>query len=224
MRIVSYLFQSFMAEGDPRRASYLKQLSMLARSCARLGLPLAVLADRPIDGFDCCLITPEPSLMRTVLAAQCGYLNSPWFRDDTVLVDSDILFLRVPIEGFGDWDICLTTRKGVRSPFGRPPVNNGAVYCRAMSRDRCVAFFDAALARCGDFWGADQWALSEAAAPVGHNETAERSGATVRFVPARALNYAPRSLDDPRAVDAAVLHFKGWRKELMPAFAERLAS
>lgn len=225
MNIVSFFAPRFAADHQGVVEDYLAMLAILEESCARLGLRHIVITDGTIDLDHAVFRPPLPdNLMQATLAGQLAYLKDALFDRDTAFVDADCLVARNPGSLFVDrFDMALTGRYWGKGP-ALAPINNGAMYVRRASRDRCVTFFERAAAVCGPEWGADQWAIAETCEPMPDAPTTkERSGALIRFLKLYPWNYPPRTIDDAGALDAVVLHFKGARKSFMEAMWRKIA-
>lgn len=223
INIVTFFAPRYLANNAEHAHDYGPMLDLLARSCARLQLRFIVITDPSARlGYECFAPALPEKLMPSVLAGQLAYLKSPLFDADSVLVDVDVLVQRNPAKAFRQpFDLALTGRRLGKD--ARNPINNGVMFCRLAARERCVAFFERALALCGEDWGADQKAINDACAPAPRSVGLyERSGAAVRVLPVKEYAAAPKSLDDERARRSMFLHFKGDRKGMMRAFLDRI--
>jgi hypothetical protein len=127
-----------------------------------------------------------------------------------ILVDTDVLFQRSVADVFErTFDVALTDRNWPGTPQGDQmlltmPFNTGAVW------SRCPAFWAdvlkewLALPMAQQDWMSEQRCVWQVV----------RTGRyRVAVLPGVMFNYPPRSLDDPLTQNAAVVHFKGIRKQ-----------
>jgi hypothetical protein len=150
-----------------------------------------------------------------------------------VFMDTDMLFVRrvdeILVPGA---DLSVTVRQ-----IQEMPINGGLIVADTARHEPVCRFFDRMLERYADLsdaekrWDGDQIVLQRLLrAPVARLngiEIVERDGLVVRFAPVSVFNNTPRSwylrlgLFRP---GARLLHFKGWRKRRMPAYARRFLS
>jgi hypothetical protein len=136
---------------------------------------------------------------------------------DIVFVDADCLINRELSSAFTGFDLGLTRRADPISP-----INNGAMYVARHGIDRARDFFCKALTLCGGHWGADQEAISQAAAPVPDVECrVERDGMLIEFLSMRQYGAVPKVPGEKHKNFPFVIHFKGATKDWAEAYARR---
>jgi hypothetical protein len=198
---------------------YLPLMRMQRDSAMRFGHGHWVVTDAEIPGFSCVREKLPESIMRAMIVGVVARLARGGDRD-IVFVDCDCLINRDLSDAFADeqaWDMILTRRPNLACP-----VNNGAMYVRLEGIGKAQAFFENALQQCGDHWGADQEAISRAAAPV--PETAGfgvRHGCGIKFVDMRLYNAVPKMPNKKHRANPFVIHFKGDTKDWAEGYAAR---
>lgn len=200
------------------RVDYLDLIRLQKRSAERFGHKHTVVTDAEIDKEFGGLITLLPDeLMPAMIAGVIARLR--WGGDsDLVFLDADCLVVRNldPVFERREFDLGLTRRISLAAP-----INNGAMYVDGHSIPQALRFFERALAFCGNHWGADQEAISQAAAPVPFNECVqERFGVTISFLPMNLYSAVPKTklMQHKRAF---VVHFKGETKDWAQAYFDR---
>lgn len=194
----------------PRWRDYLPSLALLQASCDRLGLRHVVLGDAPVDGFEVFLERDLPrALMPAVLAAQEAGIRC--LDDDLLLVGADCVIAREPREPLDGADMAVTL-----GDFWDCPLNTGAIWVKREARGAAADLWARAAAGMGGEWGDDQLALAMQVSPLPDLRrlpaVENRRGLQVRFLRAEEWNLAP-DREDHDCSGAAVLHFRGARKE-----------
>lgn len=139
-----------------------------------------------------------------------------------VFVDADCLIGRELDSAFTgrEFDLGLTRRENDVAP-----INNGAMYVHAKGINSALHFFGRALALCGEHWGADQEAISAAAAPVPKVcDNGFRHGCLIEFLSMRTHGNVPKLPLKVPDSKPYVLHFKGATKDHMLEYAARFLS
>lgn len=182
-------------------------LALLRASCERYGCEHRVLTDDPtLD--DAWLVDVPRSLMPAFLAAQHQYLSHPDNAETpTLLVGADCVLAHDPRCFQCGGDVVVT----VDERFTDCRINMGAVFVPRPGRVAHV--WADALARCGDEWGDDQRAFRDALAAA--------EGVFVVELPCDEYNRAPDYPDHDCSGLAAVLHFRGPRKEWMVDYCHK---
>jgi hypothetical protein len=185
-------------------------IGLQANSVRRVGHRYAVISDRQLPGVETFVVDDLPSsLMKAILAGQLTYLKQQWSGDHhLVLADVDCLICRDLSPVFdGIFDLGLTRRADRVSP-----INNGAMYIAAGSKDKAVDFFTRCLDFCKDHWGGDQEAISRVAHPVpdvdGSVEV-RHGGIRVKFLDCKMHNVAAKAQGVRHKKHPFVVHFKG---------------
>jgi hypothetical protein len=152
----------------PAAADYPAMLSVLERSCARVGIRHVVLTDAASLGrvphgiLTACLDLPR-SLMKATTQAHAQFLESFPVDGDVLFVGADSIFVKDPRRFYPkDVDLCVTLRPG----HARYPINNGAMFVRKEARDRVAEFYRRVADACGDRCGDDQRGVADALAPM----------------------------------------------------------
>ena len=193
----------FAPRYDKWGADYDALLQLLDASCRRLGLRHVVISDKPRPApLETALFDLPANLMMAFLDGQRQFLAAT--PGPVLLVGADCLLTRDPTPIFGG-DLTITTSKR----FLDCPMNSGAIFCT--DGPTCAPVWQAAVDREPTEWGEDQTALYAAIS---------ESVLDVRERPAEAHNWAPRNVLD-RAGTPTVVHFRGARKQFMPAWAAR---
>lgn len=160
--------------------------------------------------FHCAL--PD-QVMPAMIAGVLERLAQP-VDSHLLFVDVDVLIGRNLEEAFdGSFDLGLTRRISHKAP-----INNGAMYVHQDGIEHAQRFFRCAYALCGNHWGADQEAISQAAAPVPEVEVVEdRDGMRLAFLSMKMYNCVPKNKGLRHTDNPYVIHFKGgtkaWAKE-----------
>lgn len=214
----------------PHWRYYLPMLELQRRTAEKFGHRHIVVTDvqglREFGDQRGIIVADLPqSLMHLQLAGQIAYLALWSGEYPAVLVDADCLIGRdlQPAFDGARFDLGLTSRDDPRCA-----INNGAMYVVPGGKAAVLGFFRAAYELCGEHWGGDQEAISQAAAPVpvpreGRPKVALRHGARVAFLSMRFFNCTPRMEGAEHATSKPfVIHFKGEeRKPWMRTYAER---
>jgi hypothetical protein len=192
-------------------------------SVLRAGHRHVVVTDADLGGgFDTLRVPLPGALMPAMIQGLIAKLARGG-DSDLLLVDVDCLIARDLAPAFvdeRDFDVLLTRRAHPTAP-----VNNGAMYVRRAGIRNALGFFKHALALCREHWGADQEAISQAAAPVPeHERIADRVGCRIKFASMKPYNVVPKILGKRHNCDPFVVHFKGDGKSFMLAYAERYLS
>jgi hypothetical protein len=195
----------------PQYRDYTK-LMLLQRATARkFGHLHTVVTDCPhLVGFDTLRIPLPSNLMQAQLAGQLAFLQSWDDKHPVVFLDADCLVARDLSEAFdGSFDVGLTNRIDETAP-----INNGAMYLAAGSKQAALAFFGKALDMCAEHWGGDQEAISRAAAPVPPKPCVEdRDGVRFGFLSMLTHNVIPKLEGAKHHNNPFVVHFKGTNKK-----------
>lgn len=200
------------------RPDYIDLLHAQRESALAVRHTHIVITDRPLPGFDCRLTVLPSNLMKAMIAGVIARLARGIDRD-ICFVDVDCLIVR-PLQTVfmrEKYDLGLTYRDNEIAP-----INNGVMYVTRRGGRRALEFFRRALDHCGAHWGADQEAISAAAAPVPSRErNAIRSGALVRFFPCKDFAAVPKVRLEEHG-NAYVIHFKGQTKDWMLPYAREI--
>lgn len=201
----------------PKWRDYLPILDLQRRTVRKFGHRHVIVSDHDLDGFTTHRVELPDSLMKAQIVGQIEWLRQRNPADRCVLVDADVLVARRLETAFTGFDFAVTSR-----PQHPCPVNNGAMYVEAGAP--VLPFFEAALALCGDHWGADQEAIAAAAAPVPAKYGIEhRYGMRFAFLSMMRHNWVPKDALAKSYNDPFVFHFKGeTAKEWMPAVARKI--
>lgn len=136
-----------------------------------------------------------------------------------LFVDADCLIARSLDEAIDAklFDVGLTHRAN-----NVAPINNGAMYVHQNGIRRAVIFFREALKHCGTHWGADQEAISIAAAPVEGDDDCVvlRHGCSIGFLSMFQYACVPKRPNFPHKHRPFVVHFKGETKPWMAIYAK----
>jgi hypothetical protein len=199
------------------RDDYIDLLSAQKASAQRFDNFHRVVTDTPIDGFNCMQAALPADLMQAMIAGVLARLDMATRETHFVFVDADVLIGRPLGPVFRrarEFDISLTYRANDLAP-----INNGVMYVHKDGIGPALMFYREALRLCGTHWGADQEAISQAAAPVPQEPGfGERSGAVVRFVSSKIYAPVPRA-HGIEHVGAPAVHFKGATKDWMLDYA-----
>lgn len=202
----------------PKFIDYMPFLRAQRDSALRLDHEHVVVTDTDLGGEFRQIRTPlQAELMPAMIEGVLVGLRACNGKSHVVLVDIDCLINKPLGKAFlsGVWDLGLTSRNSAVAP-----INNGAMYVNADGTAKAIVFFERALSLCGTHWGADQEAISEAAAPVPDSERVEiRQGARIGFLSMKTHAAVPAKV--MAAHDSYVVHFKGEKKSWMLAYAKR---
>lgn len=197
--------------------TYMQLLSYQQRSVRQFGHEHLVVTDdadvpKSYNKLECSLPTEVmPAMIAGVLERLAHPVNS-----HLLFVDVDVLIGRNLEEVFdGSFDLGLTRRVN-----NKAPINNGAMYVHQDGWAHAEGFFRRAYALCGNHWGADQEAISQAAAPVPDVEGIEiRDGMRLAFLSMKLHNCIPKSKGLPHTNKPYVIHFKGGTKVWAQTYA-----
>jgi hypothetical protein len=199
----------------PKFRDYLTLLEIQKKTIERVGHRHVVVTDGELPGYETIHVELPQPLMRAILVGQLAFLERWSGEHPAVLVDADCIVSRALEDAFsGEWDIGLTNR-----PSKVSPIQNGAMYFAPGSRAAALALFRRALELCGEHWGGDQEAISQAVAPVPNRQAVEeRFGVRVGFLSTDPYNFTPGQPFKPRH-DRFILHFKGANKHFAIDYA-----
>jgi hypothetical protein len=192
--------------------NYLPLLRAERDSALRLGHRYTVVTDADdVQGFDVRRANLPEAVMPAMIAGVIERLRLG-ADSDLVFVDADCLIARDLSDAFiGEWDLGLTYRM-----HDIAPINNGVMYVRRAGIPKALAFFERAYTLCGEHWGADQEAISRAAAPVPQQACVEqRGGCSIAFLSTRTHAVVPKRPLKKHFADPFVIHFKGETKAWM---------
>lgn len=202
----------------PKYIDYLPLLRAQRDSATRLWHKHVVVTDADLGGeFLQLKAKLSQDLMPAMIEGVLAGLRASNGEMHLVFVDADCLINRPLQKVFigNPWDIGLTRRESELSP-----INNGAMFVNGESIPQAISFFERALSLCGTHWGADQEAISQAAAPVPEVEqTGNRCGARIGFLSMKTHSAVPKK--ELAGHDSYVVHFKGDKKEWMLDYAKR---
>ncbi len=164
----------------------------------------------------------EPNLAVWILYARQCYLESPYFDCNTVFIDPDVLAVR-PIDDLfeEDFDIAVTERQ-----MDDQPINMGVMFVKPENREKIIAFYQDMRVKAKSYpfnkqrWFGDQMALNDLLVEY-HDRPCDMK---VLRVPCDVFNASPCMEKTPEkmernrwmAENARLLHFKGYRKNMMP--------
>lgn len=194
---------------------YLSLLNLQRKTAKHFGHFHTLVTDDA--SFEGALVTKLPeNLMKAMLAGVIARLERP-AEHDLALFDMDVLVNRPldPIFASRRFDLGLTNR---HDPVA--PINNGAMFVPARSRERALAFFQAALDECEEHWGGDQEAISRMAAPVPEpniDQVLERRGLRLWFMRGKVYAAVPKVQNAPHK--SFTVHFKGDTKDWAAQYA-----
>lgn len=207
----------------PKHEKYIDFVPMIAlqkRTAEKFGHRHVVVTDQVYPQFNVVPCKMPISLMLSIMIGQLHYLENVWTGEHPlVLVDADCLIARPLDAAFdGTFDLGLTRRLNDKAP-----INNGAMYVAAGTKEAVVAFFRKALPLTRKHWGGDQEAISQAAAPVPAFECVEmRDGLRVGFLSMITHNVIPRERGAKHKKNPFIVHFKGVEaKAWMATYAEK---
>lgn len=199
---------------------YLSLLDLQRRSAQHWGARhCTVTDDVDFKGAGAIVAQLPRSLMRAMIAGIMVRLERP-VDCHLLFADVDVLIARELDPAFdGTFDLGLTRRANAEGIH----INNGAMYVARGAEAKAWRFFKHALDVCGDHWGADQEAVSRAAAPVPEVERIEMRGdMRLSFLSMQTHNNVPKQENGNLSRAAPfVIHFKGSTKYWARTFAER---
>jgi hypothetical protein len=202
----------------PKFIDYLPFLRVQKLSAERFEHKHVVVTDADLGGEFREIRTPlSQELMPAMIEGVLAGLRAANGKRHLVFVDADCLINRDLRKAFasGEWDIGLTRREHDSSP-----INNGAMFINGESIPKAIAFFERSLSLCGTHWGADQEAISAAAAPVPDEECVQdRDGTRIGFLSMKKHSAVPAKVMARH--DSYVVHFKGSKKEWMLNYAHQ---
>lgn len=202
------------APRDANWPDYLPLLEAQRQSAERVGHKHYVVTDYNLSGVECIRTWLPEELMRAMIAGVIARLELGG-SNHLLFVDVDCLINRGLASAFGSFDLGLTRRINREAP-----INNGAMYVPRNGIPAALTFFQRALADCGTHWGADQEAISRAAAPVPEAESIEnRGGCLISFMSMLQYACVPKTRFARHRHDPYVIHFKGATKEWMVDYA-----
>lgn len=206
-----------ISAGVPAWEQYLPLLRLQRDSARWFGHRHLVVTDADIGSeFDTFRTYLDLELMPAMIAGVIARLNSGG-NSHLVFADVDCLVARdlSPIFENNDWDLGLTHRENAKAP-----INNGVMYVRAESIWAVRPFFQRAWALCGKHWGADQEAISNAAAPVPTEDCVEtRNGLRIGFLNMKRFAAVPKNHLSRHGGETYMVHFKGETKKWMADYA-----
>lgn len=219
-------FWAHRPKEHPKAADYPAMLTVLQRSCERLGFLHVVLTDRKtVDsglwplGTEAWIAPLPLPLMQACTEAQARYLECRP-DGDTLFVGADSILLTDPRPHLpADADLYVTSRR----PNERlDAINTGFQFIRQSAAAKVAALYRRVADRCGEEWRDDQRALVAELDPVPLPPAIEeRAGLRVAFLPMRRFNHSPLWRGD-LCKDAVLLHFRGrQRKKLMFDWAKK---
>lgn len=133
-------------------------------------------------------------------------------RGDWLFIDCDVIVQKDVLDVFDqDFDVALTDRTGTITNEAKyaeiMPYNLGVSFSRNSKFWRSVLYHMQTISPKLQQWTGDQLVICEMI------KQRVVSDFRIRTLPGLTYNYPPRSEDDPRAKDAAMVHYKGPRKE-----------
>lgn len=199
------------------RPDYVDVMELQRDTALRFGHKHVVVSDEDVPGFDVLRTTLPVSLMQAMIVGVIARLLHP-VDTHIVFVDCDVLIGRDLREAFdGSFDLGLTRRVNDAAP-----INNGAMYLAHGNDAAALPFFCHAAQLCGDHWGGDQEAISQAAAPVPDHECVEdRDGLRIGFLSMLTHNVIPKTEGKPHRSKPFVIHFKGDTKPWAKTYADK---
>lgn len=201
----------------PPWEDYLPLLRLQRDSARWFGHRHTVVTDADIGSeFDLFRTSLGGELMPAMISGVIARLQAGG-KAHLVFLDVDCLVARdlEPIFAENAWDLGLTHRENELAP-----INNGAMYVRAEAIGLALPFFQRAWAYCGTHWGADQEAISKAAAPVPDEDCVQlRMGMRVGFLNMKRYAVVPKAHLSRHGGETFVVHFKGDTKKWMADYA-----
>jgi hypothetical protein len=160
----------------------------------------------------------EQHLCNWILQARQLYMKK-LFDCNTVFIDPDVLVVR-PLDVFDrDFDLAVTERD-VKSA----PINTGVMFAKPENKEKLIKFWDALRDKAKTYpFGKQRWFSDQMAV----NDLIDSDhGLRVLKLPCDLYNASPCINNTPEKVErnrlmaehARILHFKGYRKNMMYAF------
>lgn len=210
---------------DQKRPEFPELIKKAFRSVKKFGHE-TVLVGSPMNGADEYIPTDksEPHLSNWILYARQLYLKSDLFNCNSVFIDPDVLLVRPIEEVFEqDFDIAVTVRDVKSSP-----VNTGVVFVKPNNKEALIEFFERMRQHARGYpfnkqrWFSDQMAV---------NDLINDTSLKVLKLPCELYNASPCIEQTPEkiernnkmAAEARILHFKGYRKNMMTEVWEAIA-
>lgn len=194
----------------------------LSRTAKKANLPTRVVTDSKTDMPDAWLRTgnaKQDGLMLWLLDAQEAAI---WNSDGPIVMTSpDTLIAGRLNMLFGNWDVCLLTRKKPK------PIVNSVIAVNPSEKVgklwNRVCAYARQLPEHSREWGADIDALVDMLSikPL-ENGIREVDGIRVRFLPITSVFQSVPSATPHRRLPVPIWDFKGSRKRLMPTYARLL--
>jgi hypothetical protein len=193
-----------------------------------------VLIGSPVDGAEVDHFIPsgkevEPLLAIWILYARQSYIESPLFDCNSVFIDPDVLLVRSIDDVFDrDFDIAFTERE-----VKGDEINTGVVFIKPDNKDALIGLFEELRKKCRSYpynkqtWFGDQKSVNDIL-----NECASPCGLRVLKLPCDIYNASPCMEQTPEkmernrkmAENARIMHFKGYRKDMMHGVWANIAS
>lgn len=206
-----------IVDGPSSWQEYLPLLRLQRDSARWFGHRHSVVTDSDLGSeFDLFRTNLDDDLMRAMIAGVVARLHAGG-NSHIVFLDVDCLVARNLDSVFAEnlWDVGLTHRENDVAP-----INNGVMYVRADAISSVLPFFKRAWALCGTHWGADQEAISKAAAPVPKDDCViPRNGLRIGFLNMKRYAAVPKNHLSKHGAETFVVHFKGKTKEWMADYA-----
>lgn len=204
------------------RDDYYDLIALQRRTAHRFGHAHTIVTDdsRFMEDRGAIVAQFPESLMQSMIYGVVHRLSLPVY-SRLVFVDCDVL-INAPLDAAftGEWDIGLTVREDATSP-----VNNGVMFVTCNGVFGARLFFQRALELCGTHWGADQEAISEAAAPVGthlQQSVSERPPyGRIGFLNMKRHAAVPRERGRKHKSGPFCIHFKGDTKPWAQEYADK---
>lgn len=210
---------------------WLEALRMLQHSAECFGYPVFALTDAELPFPSIKVLPQETDLMLWILEASLLYLSGPEFVEDTAMISPDSL-INAPLPAFENFDLGIPVRFDEKHR-DRPVLNSIQLWPVA-AKDRLVRFYAECLflarmlaAERADTWGLDTIPIETLLLPFepGINH---RAGLDVMMFHHKRLMRTLSARDifaldngvRPLPVTAAVIDFKGRKKNYMRAYFE----
>lgn len=202
------VFYKYIDENSTQHAQFAQQMLASVRAC----MPDVEVwhftdANTPaLKGFDCVNRITEDVPM-----AVCRMMHNASLHGDWMFIDPDIIVQKDVSHVFEDkFDVALTDRVGTityEADYAKVmPYNLGVSFSRAPAFWKRVLYHLRTLSPKLQQWEGDQLVICEMI------KQRVASDFNVKILPGLTYNYPPRSADDPRTADAAIVHYKGPRK------------
>lgn len=210
-------------QDDPQwRDDYYDLIALQRRTAQKFGHTHTIVTDdsRYMEDQGAIVTQFPDSLMQSMIFGVVQRLSRP-VHSQLVFVDCDVLINAPLHDAFtGEWDIGLTVREDAAAP-----VNNGVMFVARNVPFGALLFFQRALALCGTHWGADQEAISAAAAPVGthlQQTVSERPPyGRIGFLNMKRHAAVPRERGRKHKSGPFCVHFKGDTKAWAQEYADK---